>query len=56
MASAVEDRGEGAGALWLSGGTGTVVDDIGLGEVALPWVQPARARTARALRLRTVVV
>jgi hypothetical protein len=32
------------------------VDDLGPEEVALPREQPARARTARALKLRTVVV
>jgi hypothetical protein len=32
------------------------MEDLGPEEVALPWEQPARARMARALRLKAVVV
>ncbi|GGT80596.1 hypothetical protein GCM10010244_00690 [Streptomyces coeruleorubidus] len=56
MASAVADSGASPGALSPFECTGTVGEDIGPDETALPWEQPARVRTARALRLRTVVV
>ncbi|MET7651527.1 hypothetical protein [Streptomyces sp. NPDC005486] len=55
MASAVEDSEASAGALSPSGCTGTVEEDIGPEAAALPSEQPARAKIARALRLRTVV-
>jgi hypothetical protein len=56
LASAAEESGADAGAISPSGCAETVVEDDGSLESALPVEQPVRARTARALRLRTVVV
>ncbi|MFE0255741.1 hypothetical protein [Streptomyces sp. NPDC059010] len=52
MASAAEDNGVGSKAF----SDGAVAADIGSAEELPPIEQPARARTARTLRLRTVVV
>ncbi|MFE7274476.1 hypothetical protein [Streptomyces sp. NPDC057623] len=51
MASATEDNGAGAEAF----SDGAVAEGARMEEEVLPVEQPARARTARALRLRTVV-